>query len=224
MKNAVAEQEKRADYFGSVVVTEPDDVEVLSSEKVWEILDYVHASPEGVRPKEVAEEFDIGLNQAYDKLKQLERQGYVKRKKERGKRGREQQRKTLLYVSSPWGGHELQEDFEGVLSKKYGEFVMQKVRPVLIEFFKRVLEDMRKDDELNPWLPAGHRWCPDCGIEHQAWELFRALVAYAGLVVQNWSYEWYQTLLDNHFINRESFNENTEKPEDAYDWVFSDVK
>jgi DNA-binding MarR family transcriptional regulator len=220
----MSEKEKRrADYFVSLTVGELSDVEVLSSEKVWEILDYVHGSPQGVRPKEVAKEFDLKINQAYDKLKKLERQDYLVRKKERGKRGQEQERKTLLYLSKPWGGRELNEEFEEILYKRYGEFVMKSIRPMFVELFKQVLDDMQKDPELKPWFPAAYEnLCPDCGTKHQALELFRALIGFAADVTEGDSYEWHQVMLDRGYLSKKEFIEYVKRSVDDPKWRLSD--
>ena len=195
------EKEARSDYFTSLSVSELSDVQVLSSEKVWDILDYVHESPQGVRPKEVAKKFDLNTNQAYDKLKKLERQDYLVRKKEKGKRGHAQERKTLLYLSKPWGGRDLDGEFEEILYKKYGEFVMESIRPLFLDLFKRVLDDMQKDAELKPWLPSAHEnLCPDCGVNHQALELFRALTSLVSDVIEGSSHEWHQIMLERGYM------------------------
>lgn len=220
----MSEKEKRrADYFVSLTVSELSDVEVLSSEKVWEILDYLHGSPLGVRPKEVAKEFDLKINQAYDKLKKLERQDYLVRKKERGKRGREQERKTLLYLSKPWGGRELDGEFEETLYKKYGEYIMKNIRPMFIELFRQVLDDMQEDPKLKPWFPVPYEnLCPDCGIKHQALELFRALTSLAADVMEGDSYEWHKVMLNRGYMSRKEFVEYVKRSVDDPTWRLSD--
>jgi len=204
-------------------VSELSDVQVLSSEKVWDILDYVHESPQGVRPKEVAKEFDLNMNQAYDKMKKLERQDYLIRKKERGKRGQDQERKTLLYLSKPWGSRDLNGEFEEILYKKYGEFVMENIRPAFLELFKQVLDDMAKGSELKPWLPSAHEnLCQDCGVNHQALELFRALTCLAADVIEGNSHQWHQIMLERGYMSRKEFAEYVKQSPEDPKWRMSD--
>jgi hypothetical protein len=219
---AASKKEEETGYFESLVITSPSDARLLGSEGTWDVLDFVHSSVDGVRPKEVADKFGMRLNQAYDKLAELEANGFVKRKKERGSPGAAQQRKTLVYVSSAWGNNELRGEFEDVMDEKFGKFVMDEVRPVLLKYFATVLKAMKSDQELAKWLPAGHHWCPDCGIDHQAWELFRALSAHAEIVVEQASFEWHEMLLENNFVSRKMFDEYTAKKKHAPDWALSD--
>ena len=199
------------------------DVQLLSSEKVWDILDYVHESPKGVRPKEIADEFDLSVNQAYDKLKKLERQDYLVRKKERGKRGHSPERKTLLYLSKPWGGSDLDGDFEDHLAKKYGAFVMERIRPIFLELFKTILDEMSKDSDLAPWFPTSHEnLCPDCGMKHQALELFRALTSFSADVMESSSYEWYRMMLEKGYLSKKEFDECVQQSPDDLKWRLSD--
>ena len=220
----MSEKEKgRADYFISLTVDGLSDVEVLGSEKVWDILDYVHESPQGVRPKEIAKEFDLKINQAYDKMKKLERQDYLVRKKEKGKRGLDQERKTLVYLSKPRGGQELNDEFEEILYKRYGEFVMKNIRPMFVDLFRQVLDDMGKDHELKQWSPMAHEnLCPDCGTKHQALELFRALIGFAADVTEGGSYEWHQLMLDRGYMARKEFVEYVKQSADDPKWRLSD--
>ncbi len=205
-----------------MVISDASDAKLLGSEGTWDVLDFVHSSVDGVRPKEVADKFGMRLNQAYDKLAELEANGYVKRKKERGSVGGAQQRKTLVYVSSAWGNNALRDEFEEIMDEKFGKFVMDEIRPVLLKYFETVLKAMKSDGELTRWLPPGYHWCPDCGIDHQAWELFRAISAHAELVVEGASLEWQKMLLENNFISRKKFDEYTTKDKHSPDWVLSD--
>jgi hypothetical protein len=217
-------QQKTGEYIVSIPVVEPDDASVLDSEKMWEILHYVHERPLGVRPAEVAKEFDIRINQAYDKLRKLERAGYLVHQKRRGKPGKEAERKTLLYFSRPWGYTQLNADFENdVLRKKYGKLVMEAVKPSLVGFFKQVLEDLKKNPDLKKWYPSPQEnLCLECGMQHQALELFYALAAFAAEVTSDESYDMYQVLLDNGYITQKKFKEYTTRSGDDEQWVLSD--
>jgi Mn-dependent DtxR family transcriptional regulator len=219
----MAEREsKKGEYIQSIPVVDTDDVSVLNGEKMWEILHYVHERPLGVRPAEIARKFDIRVNQAYDKLRKLEKEGYLTRQKKRGAPGKEAQRKTLLYFSQAWGFVDLDPDFDEVLSKKYGKLVMDTVKPTLVRFFQAVLDDLKKDPELRKWYPTpNENLCPDCGEKHQALELFGALPAFATEVVIG-SYEMMKVLLENGYLTKKEFNEYTTKTKDEADWVLSD--
>jgi hypothetical protein len=99
---------------------------------------------------------------------------------------------------------------------------MEEVRPALLKYFATVLKAMKSDEELARWLPPGYHWCPDCGIDHQAWELFRAVSAHAEAVVEKASLEWHKMLLENNFVSRKMFDEYTAKDKHQPDWVLSD--
>lgn len=223
-------QEKRGDYVISIPVLDSEDASTLDSEHVWDILHFVRERPMGVRPKEVANKFDIGINQAYEKLRKLEKAKFLAKQKQRSRPGRPgeasdgAERKTLLYVASPMSEPVLDFDWDRVLQKKYGRYVMEKVRPVLLEFYRQVIEEMKKDENLKQWYPAPHvNICPDCGMSHQALELFRSLGSFAVDVTGNWSYEMDRILLDNGYITRKEFDESVEKEEDDEEWAYLDA-
>ncbi len=223
-------QERRGEFVTSIPVYSPDDVSTLDSERMWEILHYVHERPTGVRPKEVARKFDIGVNQAYDKLRRLEKADYLVRQKQRRRPGSpgpwkddEAGRKTLLYVATPWGETALDEEWSRILLRKYGRFAMEELRPALLKFYKRVIEDMKKEKDLKSWYPAPHEnVCPECELDHQALELFRSLGIFAMDVTEQRSYEMNQVLLDNGYITRKEFQESNKKEEGEEDWVLMD--
>ena len=130
--------ERKSGYFSSVAVESASEARLLCAEKVWDILHFVHDSPNGIRPKEIAEEFEINPNQAYDKLKQLEEYGFVKRKKERNKPGKKNHdRKTLLYLSGSWGTQELWDDFASLMNEKFGSYVMKEVGQFSLSISKK---------------------------------------------------------------------------------------
>jgi len=155
-------------------------------------------------------------------LKQLEEYGFVTRKKDRNKPGKKNQdRKTLLYLSGSWGTQDLWEDFSSLMNEKFGPYVMKEVRPVLIEFFKKAI-DMTSDKDFRDWLPKGSQYCPECGKDHQAEEFFNALVNYAMLVVRSSSYEWFKTLLENRYVKKKDFDFFVKKTRDDPVWAYSD--
>ena len=215
------EENERVDYFESIEVASPSAAKVLALEKVWDILEYVHQSPKGVRSIEVTKEFGIDKNQAYQKLKLLLEYDFIKHKKEKGGPGRKQQRKTLLYVSGIWGSHSLQEDFEELMDEKLGKYVTEKVVPVLLDYFREAIR-LKNDVDFNAWIPRGRKYCPDCKADHQALEFFNALIAYASILTQDASFSWNRMLLDLQYMTRKGFEEYTAKSKDDYDWVLSD--
>ena len=172
-------------YVAHYTVNSPREARALSRQGSWDVLQYVRASGgRGVSPGEASRILNIPSSDVYSIIKELSRLGYVfpipKEKMPRGER-----RKKYVYDGFTWKRYQIDERLNQALEQGslLKDFAYDLSR-TLFSGLTRIHDDLTKNS--SQLLPSKEpaQFCPKCGLNHEAIELFHAITLAALVMIE----------------------------------------
>lgn len=186
-------------YIKHMPISSPQEASIFSNEITWQILEFLRsAGNKGMTEKKIKEEFKKkrksmpSTSQIYSVLKRLYEIEWIHRDWDNDAGARRH------VISYHWGGIELEEEFQEIITKKMNSYFKEKMFPVLLECCKETLQELSGDKKNKHWLPSVSSICVNCNESHEAKEFFDAILESMLIQFEN-SSEFENLLKENDY-------------------------
>ena len=164
-------------YIKHMPISSSQEASIFSNEITWKILEFLRsAGNKGMTESEIKKEFKKtkksvpSTSQIYSILKRLYENEWIHRDWDNDANARRH------VISYHWGGIELDEEFNKMITKKMNSYFKEKMFPVLLECCKESLQLLSTDKKNKHWLPSVSNLCINCNESHESREFFDAIL------------------------------------------------